>query len=75
MNVFTFILAIVISCLAYDLIIKRMRARDQGRMEEDARTIQEMHKLLMRLEDRVDALETLVIDRSREEDFERKLSS
>jgi len=75
MNPMEFVLALLVLVFIYKIIIRTIHRRDSARNDEDARTLQELHKITTRLEERVEALETIVIDRSRESDFDRKLYS
>jgi len=70
-----FTLALLVLVFSYKIIKSAIRRHDKAQNDEDARTIQELHKLTARLEERVEALETIVSDRSRESDFDRKLYS
>jgi phage shock protein B len=75
MSLWTFLFACLLLGFTYDVIVKAMQRRNEGRGEEEVRTLQEIHKLLTRLEERVEALETIVIDQTKESDFYRRLSS
>lgn len=75
MNPMEFTLALLALVFVYKIIVSTIRRRDRARNDDDARTLQELHKITTRLEERVEALETIVIDRTRESDFDRKLYS
>ncbi len=74
MSVFPYILGIVALAFCYDLAVKGMRLRAVGN-QQDAETVQALHKTLTRLEDRIENIESIVIDRAQEQDFDRRLSS
>lgn len=74
MSPFAFVIALTGIVLTYKLAVEFMRRRDAGEAE-DGKILQEIHRALSRLEERVEALETLVIDKTRAAEFERRLSS
>lgn len=47
-------------------IIKQSEGKDQDLTSEDSATIQELHRLALQMEKRIEALETLIMDRSRQ---------
>jgi phage shock protein B len=53
--------------------MKSIKQRDSSLNEDDARTLQELHKVVTLMESRVEALETILIERSRDDEFARKL--
>lgn len=74
MSPFAFVIALVGIVLGYKLAVEFMRRRE-AREGDDGKILQEIHRALSRLEERVEALETLVIDKTRAAEFERRLSS
>lgn len=47
-------------------IIKQSEGKDQDLTSEESATIQELHRLALQMEKRIEALETLIMDRSRQ---------
>ena len=58
----------LIICVIWGTISKfattKIKHKDSGVNEDDARTMQEINRGLQRMEDRIDALETLLMDKS-----------
>lgn len=72
-------ISIVTIGLAIAIVKRAMRGgrrkKDQRREADDTRIIQEIHNGLQRMEDRIDALETIIMDRggSRKPGLDREL--
>ena len=64
MSAYMFILLIILLALAYSLLSKAIQQRDASFRDEETRMIQEIHHNLLRMEERVEALETILLDRS-----------
>jgi len=63
-----FLLAALVVVLAYKLLAYRIRTGDTARQngfQDDTRLIQQMYRRLERMEERIDTLETLLVDPSR----------
>lgn len=69
-----YIVGIIVCGLVYDVVVRAMRLRANGNAR-DAEALQELHKCLTRLEERIENIESIVIDHSQEQDFYRRLSS
>ena len=74
LSLMPYIVAIVVLALGYDIVVRGMRMRANG-SASDTETMQELHKGLLRLEERIENIESIVIDRAQEQDFDRRLSS
>jgi len=63
------ILALVIICSTVLMGVKMLRGgvKEQKVLAEEARMIQEIHKGLSKMEERVEALETLLLDKDRKD--------
>ena len=63
MNVFTFVISLIaIGCL-YEIIKKGMERRDSEYPTEDAELMQQFNRSVTRMERRIEALETILMDR------------
>lgn len=68
MHIFTFILLIIILGWVFRLIEKRIDRRDKRLFDVDeTRLIQELHQGFSRLEDRVEALEAILMEHTGED--------
>lgn len=68
MNLWTFLsLCVVCGMVSRIMAAKVKRKESRGYGHEDTRLIQEIHRGLLRMEERVDALETLLMDRRAKE--------
>ena len=65
MNVFTFILALVAVFLGFSYLMAKLRIdRKSGpRQEDEAALTQELNRNLVRMEQRIETLETLLLER------------
>lgn len=55
---------LIVKVFSYDLMEGK---KDSGASAAEAQLIQEIHQGLMRMEDRIEALETILLDRDRKE--------
>lgn len=69
MNAFVFVLLLVATILGYDLAARAMRRRDSTTSEE-TQLMQEIYRGLQRMEQRVEALETILIEKASRKTFE-----
>lgn len=62
----TFLFLCVICSAVCRIATAKIKTREEHRYgDDDVRTIQEIHRGMQRFEDRIDALETILMDRSR----------
>ncbi len=62
-----FVLLLVLLGMAYGLINKALDRRDGGAAREETELMQDIHRQLARMEERVEALETILFERRRRE--------
>ena len=63
MNVFTFVILVVIIGCTYEIIKKGMDRRDRQHPTEDTELMQQLNRSTARMEQRIEALETILMDR------------
>jgi phage shock protein B len=51
------------------IVTGNLSRQDRRHQADDARLMQELHQGLIRMESRIDALETLLLERERKEDY------
>jgi phage shock protein B len=69
-------LVVIVGIVARTIVhLEKSRSRNASkeRDPEETRLIQEMHRNLTRMEERIEALETLYMDKAREESFTQRL--
>lgn len=72
-SIFTFVLAIIVVAFAYKLALQWMSRRDQRQYDPDeARMIQELHHGFTRLEERIETLETILLEQREKNKTEQK---
>lgn len=62
MNLWTFIAVCVICTTVLRLAARRVERCDRDAAEDDTRVMQEIHRGLRRMEQRIEALETILMD-------------
>lgn len=73
MNLWTFLSICVMCGMVSRIVAMKVKKKEsRGYGEEDTRLIQEIHRGLQRMDQRVDALETLLMDRREQEPVHRK---
>jgi phage shock protein B len=66
MGLFEFLVLCLIGCVIYLALEKKVKHRDKTDYgDDDTRTIQEIHRGLQRMEDRIESLETILMDHPR----------
>ena len=66
MGLFEFLALGIICCTIVKIMAKKVEHRDKTDYgDDDTRTIQEIHRGLQRMENRIEALETILMDRPR----------
>lgn len=66
MGLFEFLVLCLIGCVIYLALEKKVKHRDKtDYSHQDTRTIQEIHRGLQRMEDRIESLETILMDHPR----------
>ena len=66
LGIFEFLALCVICTTIYHVLAKKVQHRDETDYgDDDTRTIQEIHRGLQRMEDRIESLETILMDHPR----------
>jgi hypothetical protein len=63
----------LISVTILNIVKARMKNPDRNHSTEDTQLIQEIHRSLMSMERRIEALETLWMDKAHEDNFDREV--
>jgi phage shock protein B len=77
MSVFVFVLSLVVTILGFVYLMNRLQIdKNQGVYREDeAVLMQELHRGLVKMEQRIETLETLLLERDRMESHDRAMMS
>ena len=75
MNVFVFVIVLLSVILGFVYLMARLRQeKHQGGLQEnEVSVLQQLHRGLARMEQRIETLETLLLDRERAERIDRAL--
>ena len=75
MNVFVFVLLLISVILGFVYLMSRLRQeKEQGGLQEsEAAILQEMYRGLAKMEQRIETLETLLLDRERADAHDRAM--
>ena len=66
MGLFEFLALCIICCTIVKIMARKVENRDETDYgDDDTRTIQEIHRGLQRMEDRIESLETILMDHPR----------